>query len=121
MPVQSEWGTEWTRLRVLDLGPGEAYGFGTGECEWIVLPLSGACEVDCRDLPGPEAAPQVFPLHGRSGVFDAVSDFAYLPRDARAEVRSAAGGGSRSPVRAARRGSRRATARPRTSPWNCGA
>ncbi|WCD86548.1 5-deoxy-glucuronate isomerase [Streptomyces xanthophaeus] len=92
MPVQSEWGTEWTRLRVLDLGPGEAYGFGTGKCEWIVLPLSGACEVDCRDLPGPEAAPQVFPLHGRSGVFDAVSDFAYLPRDARAEVRSAAGG-----------------------------
>lgn len=34
----------------------------------------------------------MFQLHGRSGVFDGVSDFAYLPRDAQAEIRSAAGG-----------------------------
>ncbi|MGW0390762.1 5-deoxy-glucuronate isomerase [Streptomyces sp. NPDC003042] len=36
--------------------------------------------------------PQVFELRGRARVFDGVSDFAYLPRGARADVTSAAGG-----------------------------
>lgn len=107
MPVVSEWRMEWTRLKVLDLAPGEMYAHPCGESEWIVLPLSGACEVRCRALShqappafeargfggsAPAAEPQVFQLHGRSGVFDGVSDFAYLPRDAQAEIRSAAGG-----------------------------
>ncbi|KJK45071.1 5-deoxy-glucuronate isomerase [Streptomyces sp. NRRL F-4428] len=47
---------EWTRLRVLELEPGETYGFASGDAEWIVLPLSGACEVRCRDSRA--AAPQ---------------------------------------------------------------
>ncbi|MET9607907.1 5-deoxy-glucuronate isomerase [Streptomyces sp. NPDC006512] len=97
----------WTRLTVLDLAPGEVYAHDCGESEWIVLPLAGACEVRCRALPGsaprpagesrgrgggPEAEPEVFELRGRPGVFAAATDFAYLPRDAHAEVRSAAGG-----------------------------
>ncbi|WP_432715290.1 5-deoxy-glucuronate isomerase [Streptomyces lavendulae] len=36
--------------------------------------------------------PQVFRLEGRGGVFAGPSDFAYLPRDGRAEVGSARGG-----------------------------
>ncbi|MGW6782537.1 5-deoxy-glucuronate isomerase, partial [Streptomyces sp. NPDC054987] len=57
MPVVSEWEMEWTRLRVLELEPGETYGFASGDAEWIVLPLSGACEVRCRDST-PDPAPQ---------------------------------------------------------------
>ncbi|MGW6573332.1 5-deoxy-glucuronate isomerase [Streptomyces sp. NPDC054945] len=98
---------EWTRLMVLDLAPGEVYAHASGECEWIVLPLSGGCQVRCRALPGPAprtpaglesgggapaAEPQVFELGGREGVFSGVTDFVYLPRDADAEMRSAAGG-----------------------------
>ncbi|MER7733786.1 5-deoxy-glucuronate isomerase [Streptomyces erythrochromogenes] len=126
---------EWTRLRVLALEPGEAYAFASGDCEWIVLPLSGGCEVHCRALPGPApqtpagldvspdgieaglaesgpqaksappafeargfgggapaAEPHVFELRGRSGVFGGPTDFAYVPRDAHTEIRSAAGG-----------------------------
>ncbi|WP_329101864.1 5-deoxy-glucuronate isomerase [Streptomyces sp. NBC_01439] len=97
---------EWTRLVVLDLAPGEVYAHPCGESEWIVLPLSGACEVHCRALPNqpppefeargagqsPEGGPEVFQLRGRTGVFSGVTDFAYLPRDADAEIRSAAGG-----------------------------
>ncbi|MEU9231489.1 5-deoxy-glucuronate isomerase [Streptomyces subrutilus] len=127
MPVVSEWGMEWTRLVVLDLAPGEVYAHACGEAEWIVLPLSGACQVRCRgsapdpapqtpegldvaDAAGracsappafeargfggsaPAAAPQVFELRGRAGVFHGTTDFAYLPRDGHAEVTSAAGG-----------------------------
>ncbi|WP_405498122.1 5-deoxy-glucuronate isomerase [Streptomyces sp. NBC_00096] len=139
---------EWTRLIVLDLEPGEVYAHTCGESEWIVLPLSGGCEVRCtepvphpapsrnRALPGPApqtpaglrsaggqsspaglhvqaeagrnpappafeeggpgqrpgSGPQVFELRGRRGVFDGVTDFAYLPRDGHAEIRAAAGG-----------------------------
>ncbi|WP_326593782.1 5-deoxy-glucuronate isomerase [Streptomyces sp. NBC_01294] len=133
----------WTRLVVLDLGPGEVYAHECGESEWIVLPLSGGCEVRCRgsapgpapqtpaglnnrgsapgpapqtaaglnnrgSAPGPApqtpaglkdrggapaAEPHVFELRGRSGVFGGgPTDFAYVPRDAHAEIRSAAGG-----------------------------
>ncbi|MEV7522098.1 5-deoxy-glucuronate isomerase [Streptomyces sp. NPDC091371] len=41
---------------------------------------------------GPETPPVTFQLHGRSGVFAGTTDFAYLPRDAHAEIESAAGG-----------------------------
>ncbi|MFB7465915.1 5-deoxy-glucuronate isomerase [Streptomyces sp. NPDC056224] len=40
----------------------------------------------------PASGPEVFELRGRAGVFDAVTDFAYLPRDGHAEVVSARGG-----------------------------
>lgn len=90
MPVVSERVMEWTRLLVLDLAPGEAYAHDCGDAEWIVLPLSGGCQVRCEELPG--SVPHLFELHGRRGVFDAVTDFAYLPRDGRAGITSAAGG-----------------------------
>jgi 5-deoxy-glucuronate isomerase len=90
VPVTSEHGLERTRLRILDLAPGETYGFATGDCEWTVLPLAGSCTVRAAGDAGTRTAE--FALHGRTGVFDAASDFAYLPRDARAAVRSAAGG-----------------------------
>ncbi|MFF4449094.1 5-deoxy-glucuronate isomerase [Streptomyces sp. NPDC001502] len=97
---------EWTRLMVLDLAPGEVYAHASGECEWIVLPLSGGCQVRCRALPhqaspafeargcggAPAAEQHVFELAGREGVFSGITDFVYLPRDADAEIRSAAGG-----------------------------
>ncbi|MEV7545188.1 5-deoxy-glucuronate isomerase [Streptomyces sp. NPDC089915] len=106
---------EFTRLVVLELAPGEAYAHDCGEAEWIVLPLSGGCEVRCAEpsptrpspVPrgsAPDPAPQTpaglenpapagaFRLRGRASVFDGPTDFVYLPRDARAHLTSAAGG-----------------------------
>lgn len=91
MPVVSEWGMEWTRLVVLALEPGEVYAHTCGDAEWIVLPLSGACQVRCWGG-APGSGPQVFELRGRTGVFGGTTDFAYLPRDGHAEVTSADGG-----------------------------
>ncbi|WP_190344425.1 5-deoxy-glucuronate isomerase [Streptomyces venezuelae] len=100
MPVTAEHGMALTRLRVLELAPAETYAFDCGDAEWIVLPLTGGCEVRCAEPPPPGAPAgasteeqwQVFELRGRGSVFGDVTDFAYLPRDARAEIRSAAGG-----------------------------
>jgi 5-deoxy-glucuronate isomerase len=77
-------GLAYASLRVLELGPGAAQVFETREEEVIVLPLAGGCEVT--------SGLHRFVLRGRSSVFDAVSDFCYLPRDATATVSSAGGG-----------------------------
>ncbi|MER5882617.1 5-deoxy-glucuronate isomerase [Streptomyces sp. NPDC001941] len=76
----------WTHsaLRVLELAPGQEHVLDTAESEWIVLPLTGGCTVRVDG--------EVFELLGRKGVFGGVSDFAYLPRDARAQIASGAGG-----------------------------
>jgi 5-deoxy-glucuronate isomerase len=79
-------------LRVLSLAAGQARRLRTTGEEMIVLPLAGSCEVACDGLR--------FALAGRAGVFGGVTDFAYLPRDARAEIRSA--GGSRLALASAR-------------------
>ncbi|OXM75304.1 MULTISPECIES: 5-deoxy-glucuronate isomerase [Amycolatopsis] len=63
-------------LRVLDLDGTETVR--TGDFETLVLPLSGSCTVT---VDGEE-----FALAGRAGVFDSVTDFAYLPRDAEATI-----------------------------------
>ncbi|GGO47036.1 5-deoxy-glucuronate isomerase [Streptomyces daqingensis] len=81
-PARAGWG--YSSLRVLELEPGGSHEFGAGDSEWIVLPLSGGCSVTTE-----EAA---FSLRGRRSVFDGVSDFAYVPRDAKATVTSEAGG-----------------------------
>ncbi|MFI2367033.1 5-deoxy-glucuronate isomerase [Streptomyces sp. NPDC018833] len=81
-PEQAGWGH--SQLRVLELEPGGSHVFATGDSEWIVLPLSGACTV--RTQGG------IFELQGRKSVFGGVSDFAYVPRDARAQIASGAGG-----------------------------
>ena len=85
-PEKAGWG--FSGLRVLELPAGGSHTFRTGGSEWIVLPLSGACAVTSTDDFGQDT----FRLHGRADVFSAVSDFAYVPRDARVTVASAAGG-----------------------------
>jgi 5-deoxy-glucuronate isomerase len=67
---------KYTGLRVLDLDGTET--ITTRDTEVLVLPLAGACAV--------EVANQRFDLTGRAGVFEGVTDFAYLPRDAEARL-----------------------------------
>ncbi|MDI3387026.1 5-deoxy-glucuronate isomerase [Streptomyces sp. B-S-A8] len=81
-PERAGW--TYASLRVLHLGPGGSHSFGTGDSEWIVLPLSGGCTVRTDG--------EEFQLTGRASVFDEASDFAYLPRDAHAQIASGAGG-----------------------------
>src|SRR5918992_2103054 len=65
-------------LRVFELAAGEKGEFETGEAEVLVLPLAGSCQVSCDG--------RTFEVHGRTSVFDRVTDFAYVPRDARATI-----------------------------------
>ncbi|MET9665940.1 5-deoxy-glucuronate isomerase [Streptomyces sp. NPDC006475] len=81
-PEQAGWG--YSGLRVLELEPGGSHTLATGESEWIVLPLSGGCTVHTQG--------EFFELQGRESVFGGVSDFAYVPRDAHAQIASGAGG-----------------------------
>ncbi|MEV5144063.1 5-deoxy-glucuronate isomerase [Streptomyces sp. NPDC052727] len=76
----------WTHssLRVVELAPGGSHTFTTGDSEWIVLPLEGGCTVHMEH--------DEFQLLGRKSVFADVSDFAYVPRDARVLIASGAGG-----------------------------
>jgi 5-deoxy-glucuronate isomerase len=77
-------GWTYSGLRVAELPPGGRIELDTGPDEVIVLPLNGAAEVECDG--------QRFSLAGRPDVFSGVTDFAYLPRDARAVLSSAGGG-----------------------------
>jgi 5-deoxy-glucuronate isomerase len=77
-------GWTYSGLRVAELPPGGRVELATGPDEVIVLPLSGAAEVECDG--------QRFALNGRPDVFSGVTDFAYLPRDADAVLSSAGGG-----------------------------
>ncbi|MGW1720422.1 5-deoxy-glucuronate isomerase [Streptomyces sp. NPDC002156] len=80
----------WTHssLRIVELAPGGTHTFTSGDSEWIVLPLNGGCTVQVED----GTAHDEFQLLGRESVFASVSDFAYVPRDARAQIASGAGG-----------------------------
>ncbi|MEO3973961.1 5-deoxy-glucuronate isomerase [Streptomyces sp. CAU 1734] len=77
-------GWRYSALRVLELEPGETHVLDTGGSEWLVLPLSGGCTVRTEG--------EIFELRGRKSVFGEVTDFAYLPRDTRAQIASGAGG-----------------------------
>jgi 5-deoxy-glucuronate isomerase len=81
-PATAGWGH--SSLRVLELAANGHATFDTGEDEMVVLPLSGSCTVRCDG--------EAFELAGRADVFSRVTDFAYVPRDARVEIASAAGG-----------------------------
>lgn len=81
-PERAGW--TYCGLRVLELAPGAAHTWQTGDDELLVLPLSGSCCVTCDG--------ESFGLRGRPAVFSRVSDFAYVPRDATVTVKSAAGG-----------------------------
>ena len=91
----AEAGWSYSALRVLDLHQGGTADIETGETEMLVLPLAGACVVECDG--------RRFELTGRDSVFSTVTDFAYLPRDAEARVSSGAGGRFALPAAAARR------------------
>src|ERR1022692_1204358 len=82
---QAGAGWAWSSLRGLTLGPGESHGLAPGPQEMLVLPLAGSCAVT--------GGGERLELAGRPSVFDGVTDFAYLPRGAVAEVFSEAGGG----------------------------
>jgi 5-deoxy-glucuronate isomerase len=81
-PESAGWG--YSSLKVLELPSGGWHSFDTGDSEWIVLPLSGACTV--------AVGGDTFRLHGRESVFSGVSDFAYVPRDAQVSIASRDGG-----------------------------
>ncbi|MFE3458672.1 5-deoxy-glucuronate isomerase [Nocardiopsis aegyptia] len=81
-PETAGWG--YSGLRVLELAPGQAREIDTGDAETLVLPLDGGCTVT---VDGHE-----FAVTGRRSVFTRVTDFVYLPRDARAVVSSGSGG-----------------------------
>jgi 5-deoxy-glucuronate isomerase len=93
-PELAGWG--FSGLRVLELAPGAAHTFASGPEELLVLPLQGSCVVECES--------RRFELAGRASVFAAVSDFAYVPRDA--EVRVASPGGGRFALPSALAGTR---------------
>ncbi|WP_033289479.1 5-deoxy-glucuronate isomerase [Amycolatopsis jejuensis] len=73
-PESAGWG--YSGLRVLELDGTQTVH--TGDAEALVLPLSGSCTVSTDGL--------VCELAGRADVFDAITDFAYLPRDAEATI-----------------------------------
>jgi 5-deoxy-glucuronate isomerase len=77
-------GWVYSGLSVLGLRPGESASIETGESETLVLSLQGSCQVTC--------AGETLTVTGRADVFNAVSDFVYLPRGASAVVTSDAGG-----------------------------
>ncbi|WP_329234199.1 5-deoxy-glucuronate isomerase [Streptomyces canus] len=81
-PESAGWA--YSGLRILTLRPGGEHVLSTGENEFLVLPLNGGCTVavDGRS----------FELGGRTDVFSAVNDFAYLPRESQAVISSADGG-----------------------------
>ncbi|MEV0091656.1 5-deoxy-glucuronate isomerase [Streptomyces sp. NPDC050738] len=81
-PKRAGWGH--SSLRVLELDAGGSHLLSAGDSEWIVLPLQGGCTVLVDG--------EIFELRGRTGVFDGVSDFVYVPRDAHAQIASGAGG-----------------------------
>src|SRR5450631_780144 len=81
-PTEANW--QFSSLKTLHLAAGQSFAFDTADSEWIVLPLSGSCRVEC----GKEA----FEIEGRESVFARVSDFAYVPRDASVTITSTAGG-----------------------------
>lgn len=85
-PGSAGWG--YSSLRVVHLPPGGGHTFDSGDSEWIVLPLSGGCTVATADDFGRDT----FELTGRDGVFSGVTDFAYVPRDARTTLTSPGGG-----------------------------
>jgi 5-deoxy-glucuronate isomerase len=69
---------EWCGLRVIQLAAEAFTTFATGRLEMAVLPLSGSVSVEVEG--------HRFGLVGRTGVFDSVTDWAYLPIDAEVRI-----------------------------------
>jgi len=82
-PATAGWA--YAGLRILSLTPGQPVQLYTGAVEMAVLPLSGGCRVEVEG--------RRFDLAGRSGVFAAVTDFAYVPIDAEVLLTASTGVG----------------------------
>ncbi len=76
-------GWRYTGLSVIRLSPGLPRRISTGNREMLVLPLSGGCSVEGSDFR--------YMLEGRDGVFEGITDFAYLPVGAEVVLSSANG------------------------------
>lgn len=83
-PWSHRIGMEHAALAVLELPPGGTHTFETGDQEMLVVPLAGSGTVRCGT--------EEHELTGRDGVFQAVTDFSYLPRRRTVTVTSATGG-----------------------------
>jgi 5-deoxy-glucuronate isomerase len=77
-------GWEYSGLRILRLDAGGGHEFDTHDQELVVLPLSGACNI--------ESDGQCIELQGRSNVWSGVTDTAYIPRDSHVSLGSELGG-----------------------------
>ena len=83
-------GWSWTGISVLSLSRGVPRTVRTGTSEAFVLPLSGGTiSVDVVAEGGERLGS--FTLTGRSSVFDAVTDFAYVGRDSVVHLTSTEG------------------------------
>ncbi|TDI53341.1 MAG: 5-deoxy-glucuronate isomerase [Acidobacteria bacterium] len=71
-------GWRYCGLSILDLAPESTHEFATGSTEMAILPLSGSLTV--------EVEAHSFHLEGRDGIFDAVTDFVYVPVDAEVRI-----------------------------------
>jgi 5-deoxy-glucuronate isomerase len=84
-PAVSPGGPGWehTGLYVVSLAAGESRDVDTGDCEWIVLPLSGSAQVTVNG--------DTVSLDGRASVFAGPSDLAYVPVSSRFTLSSTDG------------------------------
>jgi 5-deoxy-glucuronate isomerase len=80
-PGEKDW--EHSGLYVATLRPGQSVEIDTGDCEYLVLPLSGSAEVIVDG--------ETLPLGGRADVFAGPTDLAYVPRGSTLAVTSAGG------------------------------
>ena len=71
-------GWQYSGLHVLSLPADATHQLTTGTTEMAILPLSGGMTVEVDSLS--------FPLDGRTGVFAAVTDFAYVPIDSEIRI-----------------------------------
>lgn len=76
-------GWTYSGLTVLTLSPGSSHTLETGPAETLVFPLRGGCTVVTEG--------STFELAGRPSVFEAATDFVYVPRDAVASIHTAGG------------------------------
>lgn len=81
-------GWEHTGLLVATLRAGEARQLGTGQDEYVVVPLSGALLVEVTDSLGTQHHAE---LAGRESVFAGPTDVAYVPAGSTLRISSAEG------------------------------